>query len=823
MTSTWLAPPLFYSKRLAPNEIRLMALLPGRWSDPISCQLGIDSLLKKERRSDYKALSYAWGLRSRSDPPHIRVQDTMLPITVNLECALRQLRLPDEPLILWVDAICINQANVFERTTQVSRMADIYSEATEVIVFLGGGPGRQMKSSEKHKDSGPCIVFTNTSLDDSLTKQALLNWTTPGRRKPITPFDLFCLLRVLSQPRKTSHPFEPLREVPDVYLTVMFEGLRQMLTARWWDRIWVVQEAVIAKKITLRYGGVSAPWEMLADAASTHFQRAEAHYASPVPRDDVKVLNLLSRVQDIDSFRRAWGENEKPKILSLLREFSNRKASDERDKVYALLGLCDQDTGIRPDYSSEVRETYMLATIDIILHSRSLSVLTGDLGRKERRDLPSWVPDWSATFDEHDRKRVRLFNHYNTCGDARCSILEHDKIGGHIEDEITSLAMSLELTHPTYRPPGLLSEILMWYKSAHPEARSACDRLIACCRSDDQLDIEPWIDYSIVEFEPLKWEGCLKVSGCCIGTVEKTMPPLYSSSDMDAVSDAITAWHKHAELSQPLDFRRNDFVSTILSGVKKTPNGFERLGADDELAISYWYRCRIEKEDLDWPDPDLAPPTPETLDGFTEAMRLSVTNRTFFIIRGGKMGLGPASIAKGDEIHALPGGKLPLVLRSVKPPEDLDPWPHVLEPTTYNLVGDCFLDGAMDYQLGSPRPAGLPAKFFQQVADILQNKWENCRRKLRGILGLQAEEWPGELEWPEITQWDEEHLRDLRYYLNGIYEGQKLPKGEERPGGRGVLRVEYEYIIKRMNGLSLDWAKLTRVGLEIEKRFMYLV
>ncbi|KAI8722882.1 HET domain-containing protein [Fusarium sp. LHS14.1] len=472
-----MAPPTIYSKTLLPNEIRLMVLLPGKWKDPVSCELCIDLLLKKSRRREYKALSYAWGLESRSNPPKIQVDGMLIPITVNLDCALRHIRSPCESVVLWVDALCINQADAKERMTQVLRMADIYSEATEVIVFLGGSPGRQMKVSKKQKDPGPCTVFTNTPLDDTLTNQALLNWTTPGRRQQITAFDLFCLLRILSQSREASDPFKVLREVPDVYLTAIFEGLRQMLTTRWWDRIWVVQEAVIAKKITLRYGDVSAPWEMAAEAALTHFQRDRNDHVSPVSRDDIKVLNLLSRVQDIDNFRRTWGENDRPNILSLLRDFSNRKASDERDKVYALLGLCDQHTGIRPDYSSEVRETYMLATIDIILHSQSLSVLTGDLGRKERRDLPSWVPDWSATFDEHDRKRVRLFNHYNACGNVKGNILKDDTIGRHIEVEMANLAMNLERSRDTASlPPRSLSTILKWYKSAHPKAEMDCDR-----------------------------------------------------------------------------------------------------------------------------------------------------------------------------------------------------------------------------------------------------------------------------------------------------------------------------------------------------------
>lgn len=644
-------------------------------------------------------------------------------------------------------------------------MADIYSEATEVVVFLGGGPGRQMKGSKKQKDPGPCTVFTNTSLDDNLTNQALLNWTTPGLRQQITSFDLFCLLRILSQSREAPDPFEPLRQVPEVYLTVMFESLRQMLTARWWDRIWVVQEAVIAQNITLRYGDVSAPWEMVAEAALTHFQRARIDHDGPVSRDDIKVLNLLSRVQDIDNFRRAWGENDKPNILSLLREFSNRKASDE-----------------------------------------------------------------------HDRKRVRLFNHYNACGDVRGSILEDGRIGGHIEGEMASLAMNLELAPaPTSLPPLPLSVILKWYKSAHPKAESDCDRVIKRCHSDGQREIKTLIDYSIIEFEPFRWEGCLKVRGHWIETVEKTMPPLYSSSDMNAVSDAITAWYKHAELSQPLTFSRNDFVSTILSDVKKTTNGFERLGPDDERAMSHWYRYKIEREDLDWADPDPAPPSPETLDAFTEVMRLSVTNRTFFITQYGKMGLGPASIANGDEIHILPGGKLPFVLRRVKPPTNLNPWPHYRKPTTFNLVGDCFLHGAMDNQLGLLQPGGLPAKLLYQVMGILKKNWEGCGQELGAVLGLKVKEarwserhespkqyqWPEKAPWPRISQWSRSYGNILLSYWGVIYKRLKVPKGKEKLGGSESL--ESIDIILKMNKLHQDWAELTEVGEEVEEGFIYLV
>ena len=55
----------------------------------------------------------------------------------NLHAALQQLRLRDRPKRLWIDAICINQEDNDEKNAQVSLMADVYSKATSVCVWLG--------------------------------------------------------------------------------------------------------------------------------------------------------------------------------------------------------------------------------------------------------------------------------------------------------------------------------------------------------------------------------------------------------------------------------------------------------------------------------------------------------------------------------------------------------------------------------------------------------------------------------------------------------------------------------------------------------------
>ncbi|EHK48134.1 hypothetical protein TRIATDRAFT_180941, partial [Trichoderma atroviride IMI 206040] len=117
---------------------RLITLSPGRWGDEIRCTL------KAYDRIDncyppYKALSYVWGRWRRRSPPEILVNDNKVEVTTNLEIALKHLREQNEETVFWIDALCIDQSNIAERSSQVAQMREIYSGASEVIIFLGHG------------------------------------------------------------------------------------------------------------------------------------------------------------------------------------------------------------------------------------------------------------------------------------------------------------------------------------------------------------------------------------------------------------------------------------------------------------------------------------------------------------------------------------------------------------------------------------------------------------------------------------------------------------------------------------------------------------
>lgn len=115
------------------SHIRRLILQPAvSFDDPLQSHLDVVSL---EASPEYEALSYVWG--STQPPKTINLDSRLMSITPNLDNALRNLRLPNLPRILWVDALCINQDDLDERASQVALMRRVYSAASTVLIWLG--------------------------------------------------------------------------------------------------------------------------------------------------------------------------------------------------------------------------------------------------------------------------------------------------------------------------------------------------------------------------------------------------------------------------------------------------------------------------------------------------------------------------------------------------------------------------------------------------------------------------------------------------------------------------------------------------------------
>ncbi|GAB1205870.1 hypothetical protein APSETT445_004549 [Aspergillus pseudonomiae] len=156
---------------LGDDRTRLLRLLPNEENTaPIKCQL-LNYSLQKNRNGVhlYDALSYVWGDPAR--PQVIYIEDGEFKVNQNLHSALRRLRDPTFERILWVDAICINQADDKEKERQIQAMGKIYARANQVVVWLGDEADNSDKAMEgirvKVADSYGVSEYANVGTHDA--------------------------------------------------------------------------------------------------------------------------------------------------------------------------------------------------------------------------------------------------------------------------------------------------------------------------------------------------------------------------------------------------------------------------------------------------------------------------------------------------------------------------------------------------------------------------------------------------------------------------------------------------------------------------------
>jgi hypothetical protein len=129
------------------TSIRILLLQPTKIADDASSiEVTLEEASLENKKTKYDALSYTWGAATGTIP--ISCHGKALLVTENCFTALRQLRLTRKARPLWIDAICIDQAetpsSVAERNQQVGIMGRVYRQASRVIVWLGATDSPQL-------------------------------------------------------------------------------------------------------------------------------------------------------------------------------------------------------------------------------------------------------------------------------------------------------------------------------------------------------------------------------------------------------------------------------------------------------------------------------------------------------------------------------------------------------------------------------------------------------------------------------------------------------------------------------------------------------
>jgi hypothetical protein len=195
----------------------------------------------------------------------------------------------------------------------------------------------------------------------------------------------------------TEHPLDSLANshppTNDSYM-------REILSRRWFDRVWVLQEIALAKSALLIVGGDTHEFN------TRNFKTTTIVGGKSIPwtfSTTGLLLGLYSKWKLPPPNVLFWAPGSMPNhpdLLDVLDRSRNCSATDPRDKVFAILNLVDADYQdyVPVDYSRSVEDVYMGVAKHLIMRKRLISVLSHACAKSEdmrSMAVPSWVPEWN--------------------------------------------------------------------------------------------------------------------------------------------------------------------------------------------------------------------------------------------------------------------------------------------------------------------------------------------------------------------------------------------------------------------------------------------
>jgi hypothetical protein len=339
----------------------------------------------------FSAVSYVWGNATSS--VSVACNNKRILVTPPVFEMLEHLRTHDLPL--WIDAICINQQDDAEKSTQIPLMGRIYANAVSALVWLGLLPVRPR--------------VQNFMLFFPHVCQSARNWL----RKNV-PFSY--------------HPIWRGEEWPPIG-DDFWIGLYWLLDHDWFRRLWTFQEAILPASIIFAVGPLTLDGNDL-----LQFVVDGAFQAMSYPKVDPWSLSILGKnvktsdlafdachlIQSVRS-QVVYGRSQYyvgnwPGLLAQLRE---REAKEPVDRVWATTALLREDLQNRLapmiDYSEmglkEYWKTYIRWVKFIVEVGQDLTFL--QYPRSIERDstkLPTWCPDLVGK----PASLVKITGHWNS-------------------------------------------------------------------------------------------------------------------------------------------------------------------------------------------------------------------------------------------------------------------------------------------------------------------------------------------------------------------------------------------------------------------------
>lgn len=354
--------PIYFPIASHDGMIRVLDLQPGQFAEDIIIYLNAVHI-KGHPTPSYEALSYVWGVGASTSRAWIGDKNgPSLPITANLESALRHIRRPDKPRTLWIDALCINQMDFKERGAQVQLMGNIYTAADNVLIWLGP------ENNDTDFKHGLTLLQDGKDLSES---------------------DLLCLA-------PTMH---------------------QILGRSWFERTWVVQELALSKRDPLvLVGGHHFLWQLLLKCAAAIGNRLDRI-------SGIRIADFQERHERASSFnsirlaKRNPDRQDNAFFAYQLRRTLYLSATDPRDKVFGLLEISDfESERLLADYTKPLPKVFTEATaymlrngyVSMYFESPLRPVRDQHVRLGRSSEWPTWVPNFA--FATKTKANDRSFN-----------------------------------------------------------------------------------------------------------------------------------------------------------------------------------------------------------------------------------------------------------------------------------------------------------------------------------------------------------------------------------------------------------------------------
>ena len=624
------------------RQIRVLVVEPGPAEADICARFECVTLTQPlDDKSGYHALSYYWAPPSETVPISIDAcgQTSRVGISQTLHRALRRLRDSDECLRIWVDALCINQDDLEERAGQVAMMGSIYTHAQRVHVWLDNhilgidAAFRIIRDmfNYQRRICGGGKDCQCSGTPHTLTAEVLEDIS----HRPKDEY--YCFTREIFQEYHKRDLLDiEAYEAAGGQSEASFSHLCETFFHHpWFQRVWVIQEAILSPKTILYSPTQSILWEELLavnDVITTDEYAERERWAIQGRNSMPAVWPALARAYDQYQLGGHPREQAMLPILDVFLRGLSSKATDPRDKLFAVLPFgretfdAEKVPGpLRPNYTKPFEHVMAdfvrwwileYGALDILscIHCQPTRAWRRTLCDQDHRlNSPLPAPSWTIT-DEGFGNHQLLHYNLRECFPAADLVNAESETP---DKELIRSSAPLELPLRG-RNLGMIKAL------GHPvkdmlfpinEEKSAGDSEITIRTVFDRL------------FDPVARTGAWLLQGINYADPESGDDEIKFESHQDAHYDYIPA--------------------AMLETLRPGPVG----------SLDYAW-----EESGDLP---------------------ACIERCFFILSNGFFGLCPWTAKEGDVVVRLDGAKVPFVLRAVGTEE---------EGGKYQLVGECFVE-----------------------------------------------------------------------------------------------------------------------------------